>query len=346
MNEASNSSERPIVLARTFPIVVLLAVGVLFFFLSDRLSPDPFDSHMDALAQYHEDGLLDVPSVGFGGPEAFQFTLSTALESMTLSYDRDFSGVLVNSFPRDSGFLNIYFFRDDPANKLASLRGNCVAFVDQGVIVGDLSAVERLQGVDDETLARYDVPELPDYLKEELGVDSLLDVQRSRNANVIYWILLHEIGHIAHRHDSHFFMSLNDAMKNGPSGATVILASDIQQMKQETEADEFVLEVLKAMEVKGVDEFQLSRSIAIYINAGFNSFIYRELPRLAALQGVPGINEPGKRVRLKVSPRDTHPPYLLRAIWANRMLVERFEVEPPKFMDDLLALIQVEVSSE
>ncbi len=317
----------------------LVATTMIFYLIDGHERGDSLEHKLLVLNEYHQTGLLDVPITGFGEKETTQFILVAALQLMESKYGLALSGLRVNSFPRDGRFLNLYFFRDDPRNALRQIRGNCVSYPSDAVVIGDLDFIERLQGIDRETLSRYKLPTGTERLEQELG-GSLLDFQKSRNANVFYWIVLHELGHIAHRHrDRSFNLQMPDHSETyAPAG---FAAAEIPQPSSEIEADRFFVEVLEPIEQTFGPVF--ARSLAISINAGMNSFIHRNMEDLAAAQRRAGQSGADNLIQITTRVSDSHPPTLLRAIWANRRLVERFEVEPPRYMDELLTYIRVKV---
>ena len=289
--------------------------------------------HVEALLlKYKKLGLLRTPEIGFGGNESFQAVMKSAVDVLNGRYGRSVRGIQLNSFPVRDDLINMYFFEDDPELQLSNLRNNC-AYVGSGnTIVCDLRLISNLLAVPN----NYKYPETPEYLRKELGA-TLEDEQKSRDRNILYWIVLHELGHIAHGHGGRHFVSPGGTSHPGGEVLYELPATELPFPEEERQADFFLIETLRQW-----DE-PIARSLAGVINAGFNSFIYHDMAKEAETQGLTGQSAREHHLKLRMPISASHPPLLVRAIRVNLLLVSEFGLEDPRFTSRFLKAIDIGV---
>lgn len=276
-----------------------------------------------ALLKYDAQGLLVEPSAGWGGLEPVHHILDVAVRVLNERHGMTLQGVRINEAPPRDDFINIYFVADDPSNSFPAARGNCVYVGLRNTIICDHGFVRSLQRGE----AALQLPELPDHLVQELGGATAADIAYSRMANVLYWVLLHEIGHMAH----------GPARTPAGLSAGVVVAADLDYSGAERFADEFVIEVARETDP------ETRHAFGVLINSGLNSFIQRELAAEARKQGLDGQPVTGRRLKLPMRAGSSHPPLLVRAMRTNAALVEALAIEDPKWTLRWLQVIEIEV---
>jgi hypothetical protein len=277
----------------TATIVVLLGIvlsGALLlrWLFPSTNSPERLER---ALNDYVDQGILfDFAKEAPPGAESFvpigqieSAYYSNCIKLLREKYHQDIKFIGINE-KVDPGRVNIYFIDKDPKGAFTQFRNNCTYTGYKNIIVCDVKYI----------------------LKDLFHKESFSDFSRSDGYGVIpyahirtlvLWVIGHEIGHLAHRHNrGHFHF-------DGETSSKVIKYSPSGPDNDEKEADAFAVDAIGSFQV--------------------GHFLWLGLSQLAANPKLYAASEKsdGKLVFKRRSA--THPPLFVRIIDNTIAAIER-----------------------
>lgn len=283
------------------------------------MSPEEIDEVRAVMLRYYVSGHADPK---FPGIDDIGTYIKPALWLIQERYNLPVSGLSLIPL-RDPSFVGIWFFNEDPDNRLSFYRNDC-SYIGPYVILIDGKFMDELQSFP------------KDYFRKKLGPGHDLpprDAVAMENAigiyprNIWFWVVLHELGHLARGHDERSLSNNETLLQVGPGVY-------LQYPTSEREADEFVAEVL---EVFGGVAWAPTHQLA----AGINAYFDRELQRLALKRYEQYDRYADYPIELAVKRGSKRVPMLWRAIMLYRHLVRRFEFEPSEYSERLVSRLRV-----
>ncbi|MDJ0698162.1 hypothetical protein [Mastigocoleus sp. MO_188.B34] len=270
----------------------------------------------NSIKKYIEKNLFFNFHPNFGMSEFMDTYYLNCMELMNKKYGHSIKGLSINNKIQDE-HINLYFVSEDPLNIFKYYKGNCTYTGYKNVIICDTNFIK-------ENLLNISKFRQPDISKEKFNkiidksniseeeFNKIIDKSDiseeefnkianqlvvSYVENLIIWIVGHEIGHIAHRHQGKYF---NFDGKGWRYKNTRAIGNYDAREKQ---ADEFAVEAL--------GNWQLGH------------FLWMGLNQLAANPQFFGaeIDEKGNIILSKTS--TTHLPLFLRILNMAIMGIER-----------------------
>jgi hypothetical protein len=308
------------------PIITLTA-----YYLNDT----PEKRLVIAIEKYLKDGNFGYTGAGVVEPGGQgdsatpyeEIYFYSALKLLSEKYGKHFESININK-PIDDESINIYLLDKDPQSLFVDFKGNCAYVGYRNIIICDLNYLFEIQNVDYwRTDPKLEI-EHPGWLKDSNGrlkppsdmpkdgpqteeevAQLFMGAGRAMDMSIIYWILGHEIGHIANDHRNRHYTF------EGNSSSLLIKNFDGQGTAEEREADEF------AVKAGGP-------ATSWWFYSSINSFIERYLHPKDKSQSRVSLQD-GKYI-VKADSK-THPPLFFRAVEMSRLLNEEYQLESPPF---------------
>lgn len=253
-------------------------------------------------------------------------------------YHKQFNAVRFNQPIKDDA-INIYMVEKDPERLFVDFKNNCAYTGYRNTIICDLEYVRNLQNDNWNTIKPDDLTSVgwtkdstgtlrpPESLGDsmpqtkEAMVELFNKLARAKGMSIIFWILGHEIGHLAHEHSNRHYAFKDE------STAVLINNARGQPSTQELEADEF------AVKAAG------NGSIATWFYWTLNSFIARAGKKF--LNGADPFDLSCYDKLVVRSESATHPPLFLRAVEMCIRLNEAYNLESMKRCEGIKSRIVV-----
>lgn len=247
---------------------------------------------------------------GSGWTEDLKMYLLTALEALQRRHGLHVKAIAINR-PLEPDNVNIYFAKVEKLRPLAPFAGSCSYLGVHYTVVCDLKFIDAMQLV-------------PSIKGKDQDADFASIVQAG-NANVLLWLLGHELGHLAHGDGAHNF--------NG-AGRSDFLARF--RDAKEVAADRFSVELFQEA---GLDPkyglvfgSALSRGLHAFINKLGNEILSdNRLP-------LPLVDFAGK---IPVRARSMRDALFARAVTMQILVNEKYDIENTKYYDSIRDRIQL-----
>ena len=279
-------------------IFVYILATILAIYIIHIPERDSRERTEIVIENYRIAGYLKDTTAGFKDIEKVYY--ENCLRLLNEKYGKKLKGININESIKPD-HVNIYFIAKDPKGFLGHLKlaGNCAYIGYKNVIICDLTFVKEFQ-------------RLPDWLKSPAtSPDDILieKVAQAWHANVLLWIVGHEIGHLAYDHCDRHFIFNDEGVQH------FIKVFDEKYLKEEEEADGFAIEA--AGRVAGPLYFGLAQ----FINQMGNRFLLEQGHSLP-------LTLSHEKIVVKAE-SNIHPPLFLRAVNMMLELCRIYGVESP-----------------
>jgi hypothetical protein len=302
---------------------------------------------VDLLRRYHNQGLLEMPHAS--DEDLLANILGAAGLVLVGKYGHSLRETRFNQKPAIDT-INIYCFKADPEGALTEFLDNCTYVGFRNIIICDWHFIDRFQDGPAlreaiEKAKASDQDRAMAFAKDnDISHEFIWGTAAARHRNLWLWVLLHELGHLAHRHQALHFrfgsqpasarLRFDVAARNAPAGK--ISFSD-----EEDQADQFMFDVLRSFGTEGPASG--AWAVGGQFQSGLNAYIYREARRFLLEQGQPPDLWGSTPIKVFTRRGASHAPTLLRALRLNLLLITEFGIEKPDFMQNLLARVVIEV---
>lgn len=252
--------------------------------------------------------------------------LDNCLKIINEEYGKEIRGVNFNG-PINKDYINFYFLEKDPDALFKDIGSNCTYLGYKNIIVCDLKFVRDFQSYEgnkpDTGVYSMGADAAPPELKSSIKTLNMVV-----NNNAWFWLIGHEMGHIARGHISRHYTF--DGEDNH-----LITNYDKKKSNEENEADELC--------VKAISEqfsFYFYMFLAGYINYQAEKLINAQ-GKASALSPLTDKNWTSNE-SFEVKPNSiTHPPLLLRAIDLQLQLIKTYNIESPEYYNKLKSRIKI-----
>lgn len=205
--------------------------------------------------------------------------------------------------PLDRSAINVYLIDNDPEGRFFDYRGGCTSLGYQNIVICDASYL-RLFGASSLATDEMDA-QVSNEADREWVEAAFTEVARFRSCLAIYWVFLHEFGHVARGHSTRGCKVDGMPLDAGSEFYSQLLGGELPFDRREAEADAFLLDVLG----------DISEANRIALGWGIHAVITREGNRALRAAGLAGgLWDSDEALPLIVDRHAMHLPVFLRAL--------------------------------